>query len=203
MMPFFYNSWSNINVKSQFNFCDQTQFIKYLEQSNSLGAIYSYLSSIIFKKTIWDNIVYDNEFTGTAYSHAYKLLKFRSISSNLVYIPDHLVMCRHGNDHFMKDGIVKRFMLDIDGYLLLANKLFNKEPMIYYAFLNVMTREHKFSKLIFIKSKSSNNEWLNIINKLEIFGYNKLMLMSLIFFPNRILTIIYKVIYRLERILTI
>lgn len=196
MKPFFYNKWSEINVNKEFDFIDSNQFINYLELSNSLGSIYSYLSSIIFKKSIWDKIEYDNQFTGTAYSHVYKLLKFRSISSKIMYLPDYLVMCRHGNDHFMKDGIVKRFMLDIDGYLLLANKLFIDDTMIYSAFLSVMRKEHKLTKIILIKSKTNPNEWRHIKRKLVIYGYNKLFLNSLKWIPNRILNIIYKFIYR-------
>lgn len=201
MQPFFYNKWSNINEKKEFDFRDETQFIKYLELSNSLGAIYSYLSSIIFKKSVWEKIDYDTQFTGTAYSHVYKLMKFRDFSSNVMYLPDYFVKCRHGNDHFMKDGIVKRFMLDIDGYLLLAEKLFKDEDSkVYNAFLGVMTREHPISKIILIKSKSNLNEWFPISKKLEVYGYNKLILDTIKWIPNLILIIIYKTISVLIKI---
>lgn len=203
MQPFFFNKWSNINEKKEFDFRNEIEFVKYLDLANSLGAIYSYLSSIILKKSVWDKIDYNNKFTGTAYSHVYKLMEFRRISSKVKYLPDYFVMCRHGNDHFMKDGIVKRFMIDIDGYLLIANEVFSKEESkIYSAFLGVMRREHTLSMIILIKSKCNSNEWLRISNKLEIFGYNKLMLRILNFFPNLILEILYKFISLEKKIIS-
>lgn len=192
MRPFGRTKWCKINHQMSFQLNDTNELIDYLKKSISLGAVFSYLSSIIFNKKIWDLIEYDHQFTGTAYSHVYKLLKFKDYNTKLTYIPDAMVLCRHGNDHFLANGYTRRFLIDIDGYLLLGRVLFENKNELQYSFLEIMKKEHDYSYLLFIHSISNSKEWLGILMKLKHYRYNNYFLNITPFVPKKISNILYR-----------
>lgn len=154
-----------------FNLCDPKEFIFYCNHANSIGALFSYLSSIVFKRNNWINIKYDEEFTGTAYSHVYMLLSMITHGNcKLKYIKNSFVLSRQGNDSFYAN-VVQRFLLDIDGYLLLSDKLFNNDFIVKSDFLIVLKREHSFYKLYKVFLYSNKEQWNNIYKKLLKIGY--------------------------------
>jgi abequosyltransferase len=184
MKVFGKTKWNKFTEKSTFNLNKDTDLIRYFNNSQSLGAVFSYLSSIVFRREKWYQIEYDNLFTGTAYSHVFMLLSFKNHQSKLTVYPEYLVCCRHGNDHFSKDGFVKRFLIDIDGYLLLDKLFFVENSVVSRSFLNIMKREHKFFFLNFIKSKCDEETWKTILNKLKNYNYNNTMLYLITITPR-------------------
>ena len=130
-----------------FDFSHQNEIVDYLNSAQSIYALFSYLSSIVVKKSQWDTVKYDNEMTGTAYSHAYVLVALLLNSVKLKYIQNALVFCRLGNDSFALDGAHNRFMIDFKGYLKIAHKLFeNKDLKVL--FISILRRQHPWYKLI-------------------------------------------------------
>jgi len=65
-------------------------------------------------------------------------------------------------------------LLDFDGYLLLANQLFNDDELVRRSFLQVMTREHPWYRLAKLRSAiRSKEKWADIRKKLSEFGYGR------------------------------
>ena len=118
--------WLDKSIKSEvFDFTVEDQFRRYAKHSLSVGALFGYLSSIAFKREKWQAVTIDPVFMGTAYSHVYMLMSFIKTGCKLKYFSDHLIKSRGGNDSFWapsNEGIVNRIMIDIDGYLLLAER---------------------------------------------------------------------------------
>ena len=86
-------------------------------------------------------------------------------------------MNRGDNDSFSNEGIEKRYLLDFDGYLLLADKLFNGDSELRSTFLKVMTREHPWYRILKLRSAiKSADSWALICEKLTEFGYTRLQL---------------------------
>lgn len=74
-------------------------------------------------------------------------------------------------------GIVNRFMLDIDGYLLLANKLFFNDELVRGEFLRVMTLEHPWYQIVKIRAFiDEEKHWSSIRQKLLYCGYSNTLL---------------------------
>ncbi len=123
---------------------------KYFNNVNCLGGVFSYLSSIIFKRNIWiiDDKVED--FIGTAYVHVYILLGALIRRSTIKHINRSLVLCRLGNDSFMSEGFIKRLLLDYEGYYKLAEYYFHYDQILFKSFYKILKREHKFLTLIII-----------------------------------------------------
>jgi abequosyltransferase len=165
----------NHRGKLHYNLSNSKELIDYLNKSNSLAAIFSYLSSIIFIKSKWDNTIFDNTFNGSAYAHVFMLFSFIEQGANLKYINSALVYNRGGNDSFLTNKKLDRFLLDIDGYTRLTNYFFkdNERKTELYKFLCRIT---KWKSLYYARIYSTKAEWKIVENKLIAIGYNKLML---------------------------
>lgn len=169
--------WLDESIESEvFDLASQNQFEKYAKHSLSIGALFSYLSSIVFKREKWQAVIIDPVFMGTAYSHVYMLLSFIKTGCTLKYFSDHLVNSRGGNDSFWapsNDGIVKRIMIDIDGYTLLADKLFGSAPVHFSGVLQVLRAERPALKtLATLRLRTDDQTWDNVAQRLKRAGYS-------------------------------
>lgn len=158
---------------------DPDQFSEYADNATSLGACFSYLSSIVFKRRKWLDVTIDPIFIGTAYSHVYMLLSFVNSGCVLKYLPDHLVKSRGYNDSFLEkgqSGYIERVMLDINGYQLLANKIFIDCPKSHSALLKVLHRERPhFRTAIDLRYRADNDQWRDISTSMQKAGYLQLV----------------------------
>jgi abequosyltransferase len=165
---------SDRRVDDQFDLTDREQFLTYLNLATSNNALFCYMSSIVFRRRCWANVEYNERFSGTGYAHVFKLFSFIEDRCLIKYIPSALVLNRPDNDSFSAQGIEKRYMMDFDGYLLLANTLFDGDPQAKRSFLHVMTREHPWYRLIKLRSAIQSRErWELISTKLLEFGYSR------------------------------
>lgn len=169
------------NADTIFNFSNKHELIEYFNEAQSIGAVFSYLSSLVFRREQWNKVVFNEKFIGTAYSYVPILLSFIARGCQLKYIKDSLVLCRLGNKSFSSfsgEGDVERFMLDINGYLLFADTIFNDDLYIKKTFLSILRRswENKWFWLPKIRSLSTKSEWLYIKKKLILVGYGNFVL---------------------------
>ncbi|EBU1703925.1 glycosyltransferase, partial [Salmonella enterica] len=58
-----------------FSFSNEADLIEYFSKCNSVGGLFSYLSSIIVKRNKWSDVILDESYIGTAYAHVYILLR--------------------------------------------------------------------------------------------------------------------------------
>ena len=178
-----------------FNLSDNNDMIYYLNSSCSLGGLFSYLSSIIFRREKWAQVEYDDIFLQSAYSHVFMLMSFINKGCNLKYIKDTLVYCRGNNDSFAEHGVVRRIMLDVDGYLLLAEKLFPTDNDVKKAFLAAVRRSPRYyRKVISIRRRADNLEWETIRPRLEKLGCNGLALSIVGMVRPTIWNLLYRII---------
>jgi len=174
MVPTIDTYWLFPKVKDKvFNISDRDQLLEYFHCANWLGALFSYMSSIIFYRKKWCDAKYDDDIDGTCYGHVFRLLSFISQECKLKYIREPLVFWRMGNDSFSHIGFVKRMLLDIDGYLLFAQRFYANDEQAKISFLRVMQREHPWYKIIILRALiNDDEEWNRIATKLLNFGYN-------------------------------
>ncbi len=167
-------------VDRTFAFSSPGEFIDYFNKSQSIGALFSYISALIVKRSKWSGIAYDKKFTGSNYAHAARLFSILQQGGILKYIREPLVFCRGDNDSFSEQGVVRRFLIDLDGYLLLADTLF-PDVDARKAFLSVMRREHRWYVFAELRSKIDDAEqWNDFERKLLAYGYarNKLFIVK-------------------------
>lgn len=179
MQPYKEMFWLSRTVQDKvFNLHDRNEFIEYCNKANSIGALFSYWSSIILRREEWVKSGYDCDFDKTAYALAASLFSFIKRKCRLKYIKDSLVCWRNDNESFQHEGgLVKRFLLDFNGYLKIADKYLSADPAMRNSFLRVMKREHPWYTIIhaasFIDGLTMREQFSA---KLLKFGYNKKMI---------------------------
>lgn len=178
MRPLRERFWLSREVKDRvFNLHDKKELIEYCNRANSIGALFSYMSSIVLRREEWNKTGYNYDFDQTAYALASSLLSFIKRRCRLKYIRSSLVLWRNDNESFQNaGGLVKRFLLDFDGYLQLADKYLSDDRKVMDSFLKVMTREHPWYTIINAVSFIDSPEaWREFRAKLLKFGYSPVM----------------------------
>ncbi len=188
-------SFFNILHQSIYSFTDRHDLISYFNSSESLGAVFSYLSSIIVNRKKWNLIEYDTSYTGTAYSHVFIIISFLLKSGYLMPNKEPLIYCRLENDSFLDGGSVKRFMIDVDGYIKLAKEFFLNDDELRLSFLRILTREHSYIRILRMRAVVSKTEWEIISAKLLYCGFNKKKLDILKHMPFVLLLMMRPIIY--------
>jgi abequosyltransferase len=178
----------NKNIDTQvFNFGMPGQIETYFNAANSLGSLFSYLSSIVFNKSKWDSIEVDKSFIGSIYIHTYVLLSILKTNSSLKYINEYLVSTRIGNDSFITEGYQKRILYDFDGYYLIMHKIFDGYIDTDYYTKKILSASHGFhSQLYFMSSLNDDGK---IEEALLNIGYSKTYLLLLKFLKYPYLTL--------------
>jgi len=158
--------------------CDH-DLVTYLTQARGLGAIFSYLSSIIVSRARWNSVDFDDRFIGTAYSHAYILLRIVEQGASLQYLFAALVNSRGGNDSFATEGLLRRYMLDYEGYLALADAVFFENPIRREAILSVLRKEHHGRRRYKIRALAQHaGQWTYVRNLMLRCGHTETELKS-------------------------
>lgn len=159
-----------------FDFSNSLALLEYFKAAQSLGALFSYISSIIVRRAAWEGISDNGIFMGSNYAHVYKLFSIAQHGGAVKYIQDSLVSTRLFNDSFMANGIARRYLIDLNGYQSLADHLFG-DMSVRDAFKSVMRREHKWYFLAGLANKvKDRGEWDELVSKLRSYGYHPAML---------------------------
>ena len=175
--------WFPKNTHDQvFDLSSEAGLLAYLNQARSLGALFSYISAIVFARQGWNAIAYDETLTGTHYAHVYRLFSAMKLAPSLKYLDYPLVWCRGYNDSFAASGYARRMLIDIVGYDTLAQKLFD-EVAIREAFKSVLQREYAWYVLAGFRHKvGDSSTWAGLESRLLAYGFsrNKLILARLL-----------------------
>lgn len=132
---------------ARWDFSDERALLEYLRAARGLVALFSYLSVLIFRRSLWKAGGDVTRYYGTCYAHAYRLWSGLAAGGDLAFLALHIVKCRMGTDNFSQRGIFRRFMLDFDGYLGIADTVFQGRVEVRRAFLEAVQREHKLHRL--------------------------------------------------------
>lgn len=134
------------------------ELLDYLSNSISIGAIFSYLSSNIVKRSRWESILFDHKYIGSAYPHVYILLSIFNQGATVNYLSKPLVMCRGGNDFFSKDGVISRIELDLKGFLNFSDEFYSNELGIKSTFNRILQYERPVLRTTAVVSTRGTKE---------------------------------------------
>jgi abequosyltransferase len=167
------SSWlANGTEDTVYHFTDRSELVTYLNASESIGALFSYLSSIVVSRRRWCATGFDQRFDGSNYAHVFRLFSILKVGgTSFKYIKQPLVACRWDNDSFMDKGLAHRVRIDFEGYRLLVEALFLDDE-IRNACKAVMRRQHRWYNLSRLKCEvDDHREWKEIENTLSDYGY--------------------------------
>jgi abequosyltransferase len=162
------------------NLADDGALLQYFDRAGSIGALFSYMSTIIVRHESWNRIVRDPALSGTNYAHVHRLFSMRSFGGTMGYLASPLVLCRGDNDSFSSLGLVGRYLIDLRGFNLIARLLFPDDAQLRKGFKEVVTREHHWLTWVEIRSVTRNEmEWEKIRSALPDYGYSRLAIRTM------------------------
>jgi abequosyltransferase len=165
----------------------------YITKSQSIGSLFSYMSTVIFKKDKWDKIPMKKPYMKSPYQHVWRVFQIlKEKKSSFYYTDKQLVLFRGDNDSFRGKGYPARIYLDFDGYRDIINHYF-KSKAVRNNFKKLMQREHPFySSLIRVRSELKfNKDWKRFEKKLIYYGYHPLQIHFINFFGSNKFIVIF------------
>lgn len=177
LRPVCSQSWLNERAEGRiFNFSRRTELLSYLHAARSLGALFSFMSCIGFRRAPW-MLAAAGAPKVECYSHVGRLFTMALGGARLRYISAPLVLCRGGTDSFRAGGIANRLLIDLRGYLQLARVLFPENDVLRNAFLQVMRHEHPLRGWVGARRRTSDRDvWREIERNLREYGFSGLEL---------------------------
>ena len=159
------------------NFAHADESLVYLEDAHSLGALFSFMSCIGFRREAWMRARVDATLIGTNYTHVQRLFGMGRDGARLKYIAAPLVLCRGGSDSFSEAGLASRLLIDLKGFLELARSIFPDNEVLQAAFRAVLKREHPWPRWVRARSETRDAaRWKEIERLLVVYGFNSAQL---------------------------
>ena len=110
-----------------FNLGDTNDKRDYFQMARTSEAFFSFMSSPIFKKSIWDKSVFPESFRGTCWIVAGHLLASIPEGVTIHYLARPLLHKRGENDSFSENGVVNRLGIAIKNFQHVGNLIFGKD----------------------------------------------------------------------------
>ncbi len=124
--------------------------LQYLRHAQSLGALFSYMSCIGFRRDKW---IRGGEGLPAipCYTHVARLFDMGRMGARLKYLEAPLVLCRSGNDSFSSGGLLSRLMIDLRGFLAVGKAIFPENRDLQESFLRTLRREHPWWRWVRVR----------------------------------------------------
>jgi abequosyltransferase len=146
------------------------EVLDYLRAAQSLGALFSFMSCIGFKRAAWLRAAAP---AVPCYSHVGRLFAMGRGGARFKYLAAPLVSCRGGADSFRAGGLARRLLIDLRGFRQLADGLFAADAACHAAFLAVMRREHPLRQWIGARLETPDSVlWGEVEQELAAYGFS-------------------------------
>jgi abequosyltransferase len=181
LRPITAHAWLADGAASEvFNLADARQAQAYLSRARSLGALFSFMSVIGFRRSRWLAAGETATLAGSNYAHVGRLFAMARQGARLRYLADPLVLCRSGNDSFASAGVAARLAIDLRGYLALSQVVFPADERLQRAFRQVLRREHSWRVWMYAREVTPDaSRWKEIERLLRAYGFTPPQLLAI------------------------
>lgn len=115
---------------------DPVQILAYFRDGVNLGSLFSFISAIIVRRSVWQAKLVIEDLIGSGWIHAARVFQMMRAGARIHYVSLPLIFARKGNDSFYATvGYTRRRLIDLD-YPRVARAVFADRPEI----LNEVTR---------------------------------------------------------------
>ncbi|MDD5760897.1 MAG: glycosyltransferase family 2 protein [bacterium] len=168
-----YRTWSRLTGDLEIDLTnDPKGFLRYVSSLTSVGGLFSFLTSIVFRRSAWEAVTDKERFIGTGYPHTHVLLVNLKNGGRMHYTRKPFVLCRMGDDSFCKDpkdleSIYRRIKLDILGYREIPIYIFGADSPEYHAILDLLGRIYRPKDLVWLKIKMRKDCGIEAGNRID------------------------------------
>lgn len=157
--------YRNVPEGAVYDLSESSGLSRLADDSLGLGGLFSFLGSLVFKRSDVGLESIPEAIFQTAYPHVYVLLRARPrVMCNLTPV----VYCRIGDDSFAQRSALHRLLLDVDGYETIADTL-GLEKIIRQKVGAAISRELVVNYLknvsntlnLFVRSNSGDRKRMN------------------------------------------
>lgn len=153
-------------------FSRDAEAVRYLEDARSLGALFSFMSCIGFRRETWLRAKADVSLIGTNYAHVQRLFSIARSGARFKYVAAPLVLCRGGSDSFRSGGLAGRLLIDLRGYFKLSESIFPENAELQLKFREVLKREHPWQRWVRARSETKDARvWSEVERMLGVYGF--------------------------------
>jgi len=163
--------WLKINSTAAYDFSNYRIQKKYLQQAKSMGALFSYISCLVIRKSALHLLDIPTTILSSGYVHVYLCMRdILQAGRHLRYDPGYLVLCRWPTavDPAISLG---HFLQDVDVYEHFVQELFGNRSEIVCAVNENLRQEHPLRKILFLLSQNPE-AWLKIRERTLKIGYD-------------------------------
>jgi abequosyltransferase len=141
MQPLMQHSVLRLESDAVFDLGNERDRLRYFELAETTTAFFSFMGSLIVKKSRWDAIPFNESFDGSLWAHVARVFRMIPQGLTVKYLHESLLDKRGDNDSFMDKGLVHRYMMAVDGYHRLADTFFGKHTAEAYHIRRVIRNE--------------------------------------------------------------
>lgn len=174
----------NIKSDAEFDLGKQEDRLAYFKLAQTTTAFFSFMGSLIFKKSRWDAIGVDEAFVGSLWAHVARIFRMIPQGLRVKYLADSYLYKRGDNDSFMDKGLVHRFGIAIEGYHRLADTFFGEDSVEGFHIKRVVKNEflpqHLLRAKLDIKEKGQQKD-IELLDRLAAKAYNDPSLSSRVY----------------------
>ena len=142
----------------EFNFDGSAKAVDtYLERMNTLEALFSFMSAVIVKSEVWQNLKERPDYFGSCWAHCVRLLPSLFQVTTIVYVNNYLIKKRGGNDSFMENGLISRIGIAVNGWGRIIFEFFDKYSQ-RHLLIKTLQKDMPILLLIYAKMMAKNRE---------------------------------------------
>jgi abequosyltransferase len=150
-----------------YDFRDSRQRLHYFKQAVTTEAFFSFMGSLIVKRTAWASVRLNEAFVGSCWAHVARMFELMSSGFTLKYLSAALLNRRGDNDSFADQGMVRRYAIAIEGYHRLAEYFWGAESEEAFHIRRVIRNEFKLRSFLTAKSCCTKNPFREDVDLLD------------------------------------
>jgi O-antigen biosynthesis alpha-1,3-abequosyltransferase len=107
-----------------FDLSNEQERLVYFSSANNTAAFFSFCSSLIIRKSLWQSVPMDELFIGSSWAHVARIFGMLPVGLTVKYLHEPLLFKRGDNNSFLEKGLVNRYRIAIEGFNHLADTYF-------------------------------------------------------------------------------
>jgi len=184
MHPITKHKMMDLDADQMFDLGNASDRLRYFRLARNTGAFFSFCGALIFKKSVWDLVTFNEAFAGSCWAHAARFFEIIPRGLKVKYLLDPFLDKRGDNDSFLDKGIVNRYKIAIDGYHRLADTFFGHDSVEAFHIRRVVRHEFPPHTLLHAKLECQNknlHEDRLVLDRLAYQAYSDPVLISRIY----------------------
>jgi len=128
--------------------------VDYFRRAVTTTAFFSFCSSLLFRRVLWERAPLDESFVGSCWAHVPRFFANLPHGLRVQYVKESRLFKRGDNDSFLEAGIVNRIGIAVDGFNRIADSLFGHDSEEAFHVRRTLRNEYSLAHLLYAKLRA-------------------------------------------------